>query len=155
MFFWARTHPLFRSWVRIGIGPTHFLRWIVYYCVSIQHDVAKSQISFIELCKTLRTNSGLRAINSCLHLFWPQLCKACWVNIVLWQQNLKLSFHRQTVSLDPPTCLHRSTPLYTHALLCYKSTVQTLRQSRQLRKLRTQSLKNSSVSATDFSKHEQ
>jgi len=26
------------------------------------------------LCKTLRTNSGLRAINSCLHLFWPQLC---------------------------------------------------------------------------------
>jgi len=45
-----------------GSGPTHFLRWIVYYCVCIQHDVDKSQISFIELCKTSRTNSGLRAI---------------------------------------------------------------------------------------------
>jgi len=40
----------FTSWVRIGIGPTHFLRWIVYYCVCIQHDIDKSQISFIELC---------------------------------------------------------------------------------------------------------
>ena len=68
-----RTHPLFR---RIGIGLTHFLRWIVYYCVCIQHDIDKSQLglSFIELCKTLRRNSGLRATNSCLHLFWPQLC---------------------------------------------------------------------------------
>jgi len=55
------TH-FFRSGVRIGIGPTHFLRWIVYYCVCIQHDIDRSQISFIELCKTLRTNSGLRAI---------------------------------------------------------------------------------------------
>ena len=55
------TH-FFRSWVRIGIGPTHLLRWIVYYCVCIQHDIDKSQISFIELCTTLRTNSGLRAI---------------------------------------------------------------------------------------------
>jgi len=74
VFFLVRTHPLFSRWVRIGIGPTHFLRWIVYYCVCIQHGIDKSQISFIELCKTLRTNSGLRAINSCLHLFWPQLC---------------------------------------------------------------------------------
>ena len=74
VFFWIRTHPLFRSWVRIGIGPTNFLRWIVYYCVCIQHDIDRSPISFIELCKTLRTNCGLRAINSCLHLFWPQLC---------------------------------------------------------------------------------
>ena len=41
-----------------GSGPTHFLRWIVYYCVCIQHDVDKSQIAFIELRKTLRTNSG-------------------------------------------------------------------------------------------------
>jgi len=57
-----------------GSGPTHFLRWIVYYCICIQQDIDKSQISFIELCKTLRTNSDLRAINSCLHLFWPQLC---------------------------------------------------------------------------------
>jgi len=94
------TH-FFRSWVRIGIGPTHFLRWIVYYCVCIQHDIDISQISFTELCKTLRTNSGLRAINSCLHLFWPQLCKACWVNIVLWQQNLKFLFHQQTVEFGP------------------------------------------------------
>jgi len=62
----------FRSWVRIGIGPTHFLSWIVYYCV--RHDIDKSQISFIELRKIFRTNSGLRAISSCLHLFWPQLC---------------------------------------------------------------------------------
>jgi len=50
------------SWVRISIGPTHFLRWIVYYCVCIQHDIDKSQISFDELCKTLRMNSDLRAI---------------------------------------------------------------------------------------------
>ena len=49
VFFWVRTHPLFRSWVRIGIGPTHFLRPIIYYCVCIQHDIDKSQISFIEL----------------------------------------------------------------------------------------------------------
>jgi len=84
-----------------GSGPTHFLRWIVYYCVCIQHDIDKSQISFTELCKTSRTNSGLRAINSCLHLFWPHLCKACWVNIVLWQQNLKFSFHQQTVEFGP------------------------------------------------------
>jgi len=62
------TH-FFRSWVRICIGPTHILRLVVYYCVCIQHDTDKSQISFTELCKTLRTNSGLRAINSCLHLF--------------------------------------------------------------------------------------
>jgi len=55
-------------------GPTHFLRWIVYYCVCIQHHIDKSQISFTELRKTFRTNSGLRAINSCLHLFWLQLC---------------------------------------------------------------------------------
>ena len=63
-----------------GSGPTHFFSWIVYYCVCIQHDIDKSQISFTEVCKTLRTNSGLRAINSCLHLFWPQLCtyKACF-----------------------------------------------------------------------------
>ena len=54
-----------------GSGPTHFL--IVYYCVCIQHDIDKSQLSFIELCKTLRTNSGLMAVNSCLHLFSPQL----------------------------------------------------------------------------------
>jgi len=74
VLFWVRTHPLFRSWVRIGIGPTQLLRWVVYYWVCIQHDIDKSQISLIELCKTLRTNSGLRAINSCLHLFWPQLC---------------------------------------------------------------------------------
>ena len=26
---YAPTH-FFRSWVRIGIGPTHFLKWIVY-----------------------------------------------------------------------------------------------------------------------------
>ena len=88
VFFGSGPTHFFRSWVRIGIGSTHFLRWIVYYCICIQHDIDKSQISFIELCKTLRTNSGLRAINSCLHLFWPQLCKPCWVNIVLWQQNL-------------------------------------------------------------------
>ena len=75
VIFLVRTHLLFRSWVQIGTGLTHFLRWIVYYCVCIQHDIDKSQISFTELCKTLRTNSGLRAINSCLHLFWPQLCK--------------------------------------------------------------------------------
>jgi len=66
------TH-FFRSWVRIGIGPTHFLRWTVYYCVCIQHDIDKSQISFTELCKTFRTNSGLRGIDSCLHLFWPSI----------------------------------------------------------------------------------
>jgi len=93
VFLWVRTHPLFRSWVRIGIGPTHFLRRIVYYCVCIQYDVDKSQISFIELCKTLRTNSGLRAINSCLHVFWPQLCNRniCAVSYVL-----------RLWSLDPP-----------------------------------------------------
>ena len=110
VFFWVRTHPLFRRWVRIGIGPTHFLRWTVYYCVCIQHDIDKSQISFTELCKTSRTNSGLRAISSCLHLFWPQLCKACWVNVVLWQQNLKFSFHQQTVEFGPT---HIFTQIYT------------------------------------------
>ena len=31
-------------------------------CVCIQHDIDKSQLSFIELCKTLRTNSGSRDI---------------------------------------------------------------------------------------------
>ena len=36
VFFWVRTHPL--------------LRRIVYYCVCIQHDIDKSQISSIELC---------------------------------------------------------------------------------------------------------
>jgi len=76
VFFWVRIHPLFRSWVRIGIGPTHFLTWVVYYCVCIQHDIDKSQVSFIELCKTLRTNSGLRANNSCIHLFTTY--KACF-----------------------------------------------------------------------------
>ena len=115
VFFWVRTHPLFRSWVRIGIGPTHFSRRIVYYCVCIQHDIDKSQISFIELCKTLRTNSGLRAINSCLHLFWPHLCKACWVNVVLWQQNLKFSLHQQTVEFW--THPHFYTDLYAPALV--------------------------------------
>ena len=54
------------------------------------HPTWHWQKSNIIRCKTLRTNSGLRAINSCLHLFWPQLCKACWVNIVLWHQNLKI-----------------------------------------------------------------
>ena len=34
-FFWVLTHPLFSSWDRMGIGPTHFLRLIVYYCVCI------------------------------------------------------------------------------------------------------------------------
>ena len=94
VFFWVRTHPLFRSWVWIGIGPTHFLRWIVYYCVCIQHDIDESQISFIELCKTLRTNSGLGAINSCLHVFWPRLCNrnVCAVSYVL-----------RLWSLDPPS----------------------------------------------------
>ena len=110
VFFWVRTHPLFRSWVWIGIGPTHFLRWIVCYCVCIQHDIDKSQISFIELRKTLTTNSGLRAINSCLYLFWPQLCKACWINIVLRQRNLKFSFHQQTVEFGPT---HIFTQIYT------------------------------------------
>ena len=105
VFFWVLTHPLFRSWVRMGIGPTHFLRWIVYYCVCIQHDIDKSQISFTELCKTLRTNSGLRAINSCcLHVFWPQLC-LCNRSICAVSYILRLR------SLDPPTFLHRSTPL--------------------------------------------
>jgi len=74
-FSWSGPTRFFRSWVRICIGPSHFLRWIVYYCVCIQHDSDKSQLSFIELCKTLRTNSGLMAINSCLHLFSPQLCR--------------------------------------------------------------------------------
>jgi len=106
------TH-FFRRWVKIGIGPTHFLRWIVYYCVCIQHDIDKSQISFIELCKkTLRTNSGLRAINSCLHFLRQQLCKACRVNIVLWQQNLKFSFHQQTVEFGPT---HIFTQIYAPA----------------------------------------
>ena len=109
------TH-FFRSWVRIGIGPTHFLRWIVYYCVCIQHGIDKSQISFIELCKTLRTNSGLRPINSCLHLFWPKLCNRniCTVSYVyacVSEQNLKFSFHQQTVEFGPTHILHRSTPL--------------------------------------------
>ena len=69
----------------------HFLRWIVYYCVCIQHDIDKSQMAFIELCKTLRTNSGLRAINSCLHVFWPQLCNGniCAVSCVLTPQTLE------------------------------------------------------------------
>ena len=107
------TH-FFRSWVRICIGSTHFLRLVVYFCVCIQHDIDKSQISSIELCKTLRTNSGLRAINSCLHLFWPQLCKACWVNIVLWQQNLKFSFHQQTVEFGP-------THIFTHIFWHHRS----------------------------------
>ena len=95
-----------------GSGPTHFLRWIVYYCVCIQHDIDKSQISFIELCKTLRTNSGLRAINSCLHLFWPELCKAYWVNIDWWQQNVKFSFHQQTVQFGSA---HIFTQIYAPA----------------------------------------
>ena len=109
------TH-FFRRWVRIGIGPTHFLRWIVYYCVCIQHDTDKSQISFIELCKTLRMNSGLRAINSCLHLFWRQLCNRniCAVSCVYACVWLALSTHftSRLWSLDPPTFLHRSTPLW-------------------------------------------
>ena len=95
-----------------GSGHTHFLRWIVYYCVCIQHDIDKSQISFIELCKTLRTNSGLRAINSCLHLFWPELCKAYWVNIDWWQQNVKFSFHQQTVEFGSA---HIFTQIYAPA----------------------------------------
>jgi len=111
VFFGVRTQPLFKSWVRIGIGPIHFLRWIVYNCVCIQHDIDKSQISFIELglCKTLRTNSGLRArppIKSCLHLFWPQLC-----NRNIWN----FHFTSRLWSLDLPTFLHRSTPLNTIA----------------------------------------
>jgi len=106
------TH-FFRSWVRIGIVSTHFLRWIVYYCVCIQHDIDKSQISFIELYKTSRTNSGLRAINSCLHLFWPQLCKACWVNIVLWRQNLN-DFHFTSRLEFGPT--HIFTQIYAPGL---------------------------------------
>ena len=90
-----------------GSGPTHFLRWIVYYCVCIQHDIDKSQISFIELCKTLRTNSGLRAINSCLHLFWPHLCNRniCAVSYVL-----------RLWSLDP----------YLRLCMCYVSDVELL-----------------------------
>ena len=112
------TH-FFRSWVQIGIGPTHFLRWIVYYCVCIQHDIDKSQISFTELCKTLRTNSGLRAINSCLHLFWPQLLllltRLVSVNIVLWQQKLKFSFHQQTVEFGLTRIF---TQIYAH-VRCY------------------------------------
>jgi len=67
VLFWVRTHPLFEM--------------NVYYCVCIQHDIDKSQISLIELCKTLRTNSGLRAINSCLHLLWPQMSQLCNRNI--------------------------------------------------------------------------
>jgi len=78
-----------------GSGPTHFFRWIVYHCVCIQHDIDKSPISFTELCKSLRTNSGLRAINSCL------LTTLVSVNIVLWQQNLKFSFHQRTVEFGP------------------------------------------------------
>jgi len=67
-FSGSRPTHFFRSWVRIGIGPTHFLRWFVNYCVCIQHYVDKSQMSFIELSKTLRKNSGLRAVNSFLRL---------------------------------------------------------------------------------------
>ena len=72
------TH-FFRSWVRIGIGPTHFLRWIVNNCVCIYID--KSQMSFIELCKTLTKNSGLRAVNSFLRLQGLFSCfsKHCFV----------------------------------------------------------------------------
>jgi len=108
------TH-FFRSRVWIGIGPTHFLRWIVYYCVCIQHDIDKSQISFIELCKTLRTNNGLRAINSCLHLFWPQLCKACWVKHCFVTAEFKIfisRFHQQTVEFGPT---HIFTQIYAPA----------------------------------------
>ena len=95
VFYWVRTHPLCRSWVEIGIGPTHFLRWIVYYCVSIQNDIDKSQISLIELCKTLRTNSGLRAVNSCRHLFWADPAEF-------------------KIFISPADFLHRSTPLPPH-----------------------------------------
>ena len=94
-------------WVRIGIGPTHFLRWIVYYCVCIQHDIDKSQISFTELCKSLRTNSGLSAINMQLSTFiltpiMKQKYLRCFLYVcVLWQQNLKFPFHQKTVEIGP------------------------------------------------------
>ena len=122
------TH-FFRRWVRIGIGPTHFLRWIVYYCVCIQHDIDKSQISFIELCETLRTNSGLRAINSCLHLFWPQLCnrnicnKHCFVTA-----ELKFSFHQQTGVWTHPHFYTDLCPCSHHAI-CRLCLAQSALQS--------------------------
>ena len=63
---------IFRSWVRIGIGPTHFLKWIVYYCVCIQHDIDKSQISFIELWFHFIS----MVIRTCIELLL--LTKACF-----------------------------------------------------------------------------
>ena len=64
-----------------GSGPTHFLRWIVNNGVCIQHYIDKSQMSFIELCKTLTKNSGLRAVNSFLRLRGLLSCfsKHCFV----------------------------------------------------------------------------
>ena len=44
-FSGSRPPHFFRSLVRIGIGPTHFLRWIFYYCVCIQHDIDKACFS--------------------------------------------------------------------------------------------------------------
>jgi len=75
VFFWVWTHPL--------------LRWIVYYPICIQHDIDKSQISFIELC----------------------FSKDCFVTA-----EFKISISPADWSLDPPTILHRSTPLTVYIL---------------------------------------
>ena len=125
-----RSYVFFRSWVRIGIGPTHLLRWIVYYCVCIQHDVDKSQISFTELCKTLRTNSALTSLKG----YWQLstfilllLTRPVSVNIVLWQQNLKFSFQQQTVEFGPT---HIFTQIYSHTYYYWYSITHSLFHSR-------------------------
>jgi len=124
MTWGAYTTGVDRSCVFYGSGPTHFLRRIVYYCVCIQHDIDKSQISFIELCKTLRTNSGLKAINQ--DMYWivrHTIYKACLssLDIVLWQQNLQFSFHQQTVEFAP-------TQIFTQIYAPGIHTVQTRRR---------------------------
>ena len=120
----------FRSWVRIGIEPTHFLRWIVYYCVCIQHDIDNAAWWLDELMGNGLLVSFSQYGNQ--DMYWLLLLtRLVSVNIVLWQQNLKFSFHQQTVEFGPTHILHRSTPLtviniyrpnvsrkYTWALTC-------------------------------------
>jgi len=70
-----------------GSGPpTHFLRWIVYYCVCIQHDTDKSQISFINSWPSFslylynRVWGELTCRNSLSHS--RLACSRSWIKLV-------------------------------------------------------------------------
>ena len=62
---------------------------------------SKIQIGFTFLVPAHPGSLEQRAVKRVCVCVCVRVCKACWVNIVLWQQNSEFSFHPQTAEFGP------------------------------------------------------